>query len=113
MSAIWLIGVLGMISMEASYLPQIVRLYRLKRAEEVSFFFPAMSLLGRLLALLYAVFASQSLFSVGFCVGIALRATLLGQTYWYRFGRPRFAKMSVRPPAAPLPASLPVEEGRA
>jgi uncharacterized protein with PQ loop repeat len=108
-SPFWIVGVLGMVSMEASYLPQIVRLHRLKRAEEVSIFFPAMSLVGRLLALTYALFASQSLFSIGFCVGIALRATLLGQTYWYRFGRDVLARWR----RGSLPKSaVPVTEGR-
>jgi uncharacterized protein with PQ loop repeat len=84
----WL-GTAGILAIEGSYFPQIARLYRLKRAEEVSLFFPALNLLGRLLALGYSVLTSEHVFTIGFLVGAVLRLTLLLQVAWYRRGEAR------------------------
>lgn len=84
MNSFWLLGAIGLIAIEGSYFPQILRLYRLKRAEEVSLLFPALNLLGRLLAMSYAVLTSEHVFSAGLVVGILLRGTLLLQVLWYR-----------------------------
>jgi len=84
MNSFWLLGVLGLIAIEGSYFPQILRLYRLKRAEEVSLLFPALNLVGRLLAMTYAVLTQEHVFSAGLIVGILLRGTLLLQVLWYR-----------------------------
>ena len=56
----------------------------MKRAEEVSFFFPLLNVLGRVLALAYALGRHESVFVSGFVLGIALRLVLLGQVAWYR-----------------------------
>jgi len=80
------IGTVGILAIEGSYCPQIVRLYRLKRAEELSRLFPALNLFGRLLALVYSVLARDHVFAVGFLVGAMLRLTLLVQVAWYRRG---------------------------
>jgi hypothetical protein len=82
----WL-GGLGMLAIELSYVPQIVRLGRLKRADEVSYLFPALNLAGRLCALVYSISTGSSVFGVGFLVGASLRLTLLLQVACYR--RPR------------------------
>lgn len=65
--------------MEASYVPQIVRLARVGRAEQLSAFFPALNLSGRLAALAYSILIGQSVFGVGFFFGALLRGFLLAQ----------------------------------
>lgn len=80
----WFLGSLGMIAIEASYIPQIARLFRLRRADDVSLFFPSLNALGRVLALTYSVLSHQPVFVVGFIVGLVLRCTLLAQVVWYR-----------------------------
>jgi lipid-A-disaccharide synthase-like uncharacterized protein len=80
----WFLGTAGLIAIEGSYLPQIFRLHRLKRANDVSIFFPALNLGGRLLALSYALLTHESVFTVGLIVGVILRATLLTQVVAYR-----------------------------
>ncbi len=79
----WL-GAAGIVAIEGSYVPQIVRLFRLKRAEDVSHFFPLLNASGRVLALLYALSHGETVFVGGFFVGIVLRLVLLGQVLWYR-----------------------------
>ena len=78
------VGLLGMIAIEGSYLPQLWRLFRLKHANEVSVAFPALNLAGRLLAFGFSVATGQSVFIAGFALGILLRGTLLSQVLWYR-----------------------------
>ncbi len=80
----WLLGSLGIVAIEASYLPQIFRLYRLRRADDVSIFFPSLNALGRVLALSYSLLSHQPVFVVGFTIGLVLRCTLLTQVLYYR-----------------------------
>lgn len=82
-SLLW-IGTLGVIAVETSYVPQIVRLHKLKQAEELSFFFPVLNLLGRALALTYAFANHESVFSKGLVIGITLRAIFFAQVVHYR-----------------------------
>ena len=86
-SSAWL-GTAGILAIEGSYFPQIARLFRLKRAEELSLLFPALNLVGRLLALSYALLTKDHVFTVGFFVGALLRLTLLLQIAWYRRAAP-------------------------
>lgn len=79
-----IIGSIGMVAVESSYIPQIVRLARRRRSEDVSLLFPALNLLGRALALTYALSRGDSVFGVGLTVGILLRGILLVQVAWYR-----------------------------
>jgi uncharacterized protein with PQ loop repeat len=80
----WFLGSLGIVAIEASYVPQIVRLFRLRRADEVSLFFPSLNAFGRVLALAYSILSHQPVFIAGFMVGLVLRSTLLAQVIWYR-----------------------------
>lgn len=80
----WFLGSLGIVAIEASYVPQIVRLFRLRRADDVSVFFPSLNATGRVLALAYSILSHQPVFVVGFMVGLVLRCTLLAQVVWYR-----------------------------
>ena len=80
------IGMAGVLAIEGSYVPQIVRLFRLKRADELSLFFPALNLAGRLLALSYSLLVRDQVFTVGFLLGALLRLTLLIQVIVYRRG---------------------------
>ena len=84
MTPLWWLGSAGFLAIEASYVPQIARLHRLKRAEEVSYLFPSLNALGRILALTYSLSEHDDVFVSGFLLGIALRAILLGQVFWYR-----------------------------
>ncbi len=74
---------LGMVAIEASYVPQILRLQRVKEATEVSVLFPALNLFGRLCAVAYAVHLQDTVLAVGFLVGIFLRATFFAQVVAY------------------------------
>lgn len=76
---IWLLGALGIVAMEASYVPQIVRLARVGRAEQLSPLFPALNLGGRLAVLGYSVHIGQAVFGIGFFCGALLRGVLLVQ----------------------------------
>jgi hypothetical protein len=82
-----LLGAVGMFAIELSYVPQIVRLARLKRADDVSYFFPALNFGGRICALVYSLAMGSSIFGIGFFVGATLRLTLLVQVMWYRRSR--------------------------
>ena len=77
-------GIIGFWLIEGSYLPQIQLLYRLKEAEEFSLLFPSANLIGRVLALIYAFSRHESVFVLGFALGIVLRLILLSQVVWYR-----------------------------
>ena len=99
-SWIGIVGLLGMVAIEASYLPQLWRLYRVKQAEEVSVAFPALNLVGRLLAFSFSLATHQNVFVAGFALGILLRGTLLAQVIWYRWLRAKFA---ARAPAGMAP----------
>jgi uncharacterized protein with PQ loop repeat len=79
------IGTAGIVAIEGSYFPQIVRLFRLKRADEISVFFPGLNLAGRLLALTYSILVHDQVFVLGFLFGALLRLTLLTQVAWYRY----------------------------
>jgi len=89
------VGTAGILAIEGSYVPQILRLFRLKRAEELSLFFPALNLVGRLLALTYSVLTRDHVFTVGFLAGALLRLTLLIQVAWYRGAGRRAAQPSM------------------
>jgi len=91
------IGTAGIVAIEGSYLPQIFRLFRLKRAEELSLFFPALNLAGRLLALTYSLLTHDTVFTFGFFFGAMLRLTLLLQVIWYRRASARPA-LAIEPP---------------
>lgn len=84
---LWLLGSLGIVAIEGSYVPQILRLFRLKRAEDVSLLFPTMNLVGRLLALVYSLTQGDHVLAWGFFFGMMLRATLAAQVIWYRWLR--------------------------
>ncbi len=85
------VGSLGLLAIEGSYVPQILRLHRLKRSDELSYFFPALNAVGRCLALAFAVSQGQHVFVAGFLLGILLRLTLLVQIALYRKQQPRAA----------------------
>lgn len=72
-----------MVAIEASYVPQILRLWRVKEASEVSVLFPALNLFGRLCAVSYALHLGDTILAVGFMVGIVLRATFFAQVVLY------------------------------
>jgi lipid-A-disaccharide synthase-like uncharacterized protein len=84
MTLTWLLGAAGLVAIEGSYVPQIVRLFRLRKADEISYLFPGLNLAGRVMALAYSVAVGNSVFTVGFFVGAALRLVLLLQVAWYR-----------------------------
>ncbi len=79
-----LLGTIGVVAMESSYVPQLVRLFRVKHADEVSLLLPGLSLGGRLCAIVYAHSQGQNVFVAGFLIGVLLRACLLIQVAYYR-----------------------------
>ncbi len=103
-----LLAGLGMLAIEASYVPQIARLARLKRADEVSLYFPLLNLLGRLGSLAYTLHAGELVLGAGFLLGVALRGTLLAQVLYYQRhpGGRRAATLNATPAPRPAPARL-------
>ncbi len=73
-----------MLAIEISYLPQLLRLHRRKRADDISLFFPAMNLLGRLMAMTFALSTGAEVLGVGFLLGAVVRAIFLCQVVAYR-----------------------------
>lgn len=84
MSCLPLLGYAAIAAIEASYVPQLARLHRLKHADDVSFFFPALNFGGRAMALAYSLACGEPVFTVGFTVGLAVRGAFLLQVLWYR-----------------------------
>ena len=88
--SIWIIiGTIGMWCIEGSYLPQLLRLYRLKEARDVSMLFPALNLVGRAIVLAYSLHLGEQVMILGFTLGCLMRATLLCQVIYYRWIYPR------------------------
>ena len=79
-----LLGTLGLVFIELSYLSQVRRLWVLKHADDISYFFPALNLTGRILAFSYAMHVGEAVFGAGFLLGILIRSTLLAQVIYYR-----------------------------
>jgi lipid-A-disaccharide synthase-like uncharacterized protein len=79
-----LLGTLGLVFIELSYLSQVRRLWVLKHADDISYFFPALNLTGRVLAFAYAIHVGEAVFGAGFMLGIVIRSTLLVQVVYYR-----------------------------
>lgn len=77
-------GALGFWCMELSYMPQILRLWRRKRADDVSALFPALNVVGRILAFSYAMHQGQAVFALGFLGGSLVRITFMTQVIYYR-----------------------------
>ena len=69
---------------ELSYLSQVRRLWVLKHADDISYFFPTLNLTGRVLAFSYAIHLGEGVFGAGFLLGIVVRTTLLIQVFYYR-----------------------------
>lgn len=80
---LWL-GASGVWLVEASYLPQIVRLFRLKESDEFSFLFPTINIFGRLAGIAASVAGGNAMLGWFFVVGIVLRLVLLSQVVYYR-----------------------------
>ncbi len=96
------IGALGIVAIEASYLPQIARLFQRKHADDISPFFPGLNLLGRVLAFLYAIHLGETVFIGGFMLGIVFRSTFLAQVLYYRNDRPWLRRVLGRRLRKPL-----------
>ena len=79
-----MIGLIGMLGIEASYVPQIIRLFQTKKAGDVSPFFPGMNLMGRIMAFAYSMHLGQSILGLGFFIGMTLRAVFLVQVLHYQ-----------------------------
>ncbi len=111
----WMLGSAGVLAMEGSYAPQLLRLYRLKRADEISYLFPGLNFCGRLLALSYSLLVSNQVFTWGFILGCTLRLALLAQVYWYRNGgrRPDPVDAAAQSDATPESTALPSLAGGA
>ena len=78
---------------ECAYIPQLLRLLRLKEANAISLFFPTLSVAGRLLAIAYMAHQGENIFAVGICVGVVLRGAFLGQVAYYKWRRWRAERL--------------------
>ena len=81
------IGTIGFWVIEISYLTQIRKLYLVKEAEEFDMMFPILNVIGRILALIYALLKHDFVLTNGLILGITLRLTLMIQVCWYRYKR--------------------------
>ena|SRR5688572_1144388 len=82
------LGTLGIVLIEASYVPQIARLVQRKEANDVALLFPGLNFSGRVLALIYAVAVDEPIFSVGLTFGVGVRFMFLVFVVHYRYVRP-------------------------
>ena len=83
--AVWAdLSVAAFVLIEFSYMPQIVRLFRMKEAHEFHFLYPLLNLLGRILGLVTGIATHRQDISLGFAMGILVRLTLLCQVIYYR-----------------------------
>ena len=112
-SPIWLVGVLGIVAIEASYVPQIARLWRRGQAHDVSIFFPALNVLGRTLAVTYAFLRHEPVFSAGFMFGILVRGTLLVQVAALKLKERRLRLFQVARPDSERPGATEAGHGSA
>ena len=83
--ALWAdVSVAAFVLIEFSYMPQIIRLHRMKEAHEFHLLYPLLNLLGRILGLIAGIATHRQDISVGFAMGILVRLTLLWQVLYYR-----------------------------
>ncbi|HET6386764.1 MAG TPA: PQ-loop repeat-containing protein [Armatimonadota bacterium] len=87
------ISLAGLICVEISYLPQIVRLYRVKEAHEFHILYPMLNILGRVLVLAGGLALHRIDIEVGMFVGIVVRFTLLGQVWYYHAREARHRRL--------------------
>jgi len=90
-----LLYAVGMAIVELGYLPQLVKLYRLKRADEFSLWMPLAAVVGRSLLMTYGLLegGGARAIGLGFLVGISLRSTLMLQVLYYDWKERRRARM--------------------
>ena len=96
-----LIGLLGMLAIEASYVPQIIKLYKTQKAGDVSPLFPGMNLLGRVMAFSYSMHLGQAILGFGFFIGMTLRAVFLVQVLYYQNLSQKLSPNGQRPKRQP------------
>lgn len=78
---------------EGSYVPQLVRLYRVKEAEEFALLFPLLNATGRFLLTLYSYSRGEEVLALGFLGGLTIRVVLLLQVLYYRWRRRYFERL--------------------
>lgn len=74
----------GCAAVETCYLPQLMRLYRLKAAEEISLVFPTLNVMGRITTVACLAHFGQNIFAFWITIGIILRSSFLFQVAYYR-----------------------------
>ena len=79
------IGTIGGLMVTCSLVPQIVRVFRLKSAREISIFFTSLLLLGMILWLVYGIMLGLFPVVIWNVIGALLSMTLLGAKV--RYGR--------------------------
>jgi MtN3 and saliva related transmembrane protein len=67
-----LIGLVGVLFVELSILPQIVKTYRTKKASDISLMYLTLLLLGLLLLLLYSIIIYDVVFILGNSLSLSL-----------------------------------------
>jgi hypothetical protein len=85
----------GLLLVEASYIPQILRLYRMKEAHEFHLVYPSLNLLGRLIVLAAGIISHSAALTFGFGLGVLIRLTLLFQVVYYRAQEAKRARMQL------------------
>lgn len=80
----WVVFV-GILLVESSYVPQLIRLNRVKTTGEISFWFPFMNLVGRLIVMVYSFWIQQQVLGFGILLGIIFRTVFFVQVFWYKF----------------------------
>ncbi|MCA1596876.1 MAG: PQ-loop repeat-containing protein [Chloroflexi bacterium] len=78
------LSVASFVLIEISYLPQIVRLHRVKEAHEFHVLYPLLNVLGRIIGFVASIALHRQDITIGFALGIVVRFTLLGQVLYYR-----------------------------
>ena len=78
-----ILGTTGSLIMCASSIPQIIKTYRMKCADNLSGSYLAIMVLGMLLILSYALYRKDIVFIFGNIISLLLTGILVG--LWYRY----------------------------
>ena len=78
-----IMGTTGSLIMCASSVPQIIKIYRMKRADNLSGAYLAILMLGMTLILFYALHVKDIVFIMGNSISLTLTAILIALRYKY------------------------------
>jgi len=80
---------IGIAFSELSYIPQIWKLHKKKKAKQISLYFPVMNIVGRL-CIAIATFDINIILSMGFVIGTLLTIIFTWQVVHYKIKKKNY-----------------------